>query len=540
MKLKVKNAILCFFVVFLAGSRSFSSENNIKVDPIFKRVATELTHTDPDEALRIADSLFVHSTNKTIKIKALMLSANVYQHLNDYDKALVFGKKAERLLTEEKDTEWRVRILGFIASQYRNIGVYSEGEKFIAQSELALEKITDPLKRALCKVLILQEKGYYALAKKEYDAGLSYLKESNLLFDGLPDFDAKGYHKAITEEVKGRIYLEQHDFDKAKQAFLEAKKQLDPYNTEEYPLYGYIYSGLGKIAIENNEPREVVEDYYRKALAIAESSFNVNLKRALYESIVDFFRKEENWEKYGEYSEKLKLEQAKTVAYKNETINQLFTEVKEEKLLFQESNKFYLTFSLILLSVSLLIVLVFCRARQLKYKKKYVKALAYYDLQIAEKNQIKGVLEKQINDFEQVKPKQGGGAKKEEFKIPDETKDRIMGKIQEFEDKLLYLEPSLSISFLASFCDTNIRYISIILKDKEEQDFSSYINSLRVYYIIKKLKEEKEYRNYKISYLAEEAGFSSHSKFSSVFKQIVGLSPSEFIDLHTKFETTES
>ena len=37
--------------------------------------------------------------------------------------------------------------------------------------------------------------------------------------------------------------------------------------------------------------------------------------------------------------------------------------------------------------------------------------------------------------------------------------------------------------------------------------------------------------NYKISFLAEESGFSSHSSFATVFKAIIGMSPATFINL---------
>ncbi|OAD45575.1 helix-turn-helix domain-containing protein [Polaribacter atrinae] len=52
---------------------------------------------------------------------------------------------------------------------------------------------------------------------------------------------------------------------------------------------------------------------------------------------------------------------------------------------------------------------------------------------------------------------------------------------------------------------------------------------MRIYYIKEKLTTDKEYLNYKISYLVEECGFSSHSKFSASFKSVLGVSPSEFI-----------
>jgi AraC-like DNA-binding protein len=48
------------------------------------------------------------------------------------------------------------------------------------------------------------------------------------------------------------------------------------------------------------------------------------------------------------------------------------------------------------------------------------------------------------------------------------------------------------------------------------------------------LKTEPGYLNYKISYLADESGFSSHSSFATVFKSITGIAPTTFIDLLNK------
>lgn len=58
---------------------------------------------------------------------------------------------------------------------------------------------------------------------------------------------------------------------------------------------------------------------------------------------------------------------------------------------------------------------------------------------------------------------------------------------------------------------------------------NSYINSLRINYILEKLNSDPKYLQYSISYLAGETGFSTHSKFSQVFKNVVGMNPSEYI-----------
>ena len=48
---------------------------------------------------------------------------------------------------------------------------------------------------------------------------------------------------------------------------------------------------------------------------------------------------------------------------------------------------------------------------------------------------------------------------------------------------------------------------------------------------VEKLKADPNFMNYKISYLAENCGFSSHSSFATIFKSITGISPVKFIEL---------
>ncbi|WP_143885351.1 helix-turn-helix domain-containing protein [Chryseobacterium binzhouense] len=59
--------------------------------------------------------------------------------------------------------------------------------------------------------------------------------------------------------------------------------------------------------------------------------------------------------------------------------------------------------------------------------------------------------------------------------------------------------------------------------------FNTYINDLKIIYIIHKLYENKQYREFKINYLAEESGFSSPKVFVTAFKKLTGVTPSYYI-----------
>lgn len=88
----------------------------------------------------------------------------------------------------------------------------------------------------------------------------------------------------------------------------------------------------------------------------------------------------------------------------------------------------------------------------------------------------------------------------------------------------------MNFSTLVSFLDTNPKYLNHFIKTNYNTDYNTYINNLRINYIVEQLNTKPTYRKYKISHLAKESGFSSHSNFSANFKRVTQLSPSEYIE----------
>lgn len=113
--------------------------------------------------------------------------------------------------------------------------------------------------------------------------------------------------------------------------------------------------------------------------------------------------------------------------------------------------------------------------------------------------------------------------------IPDKTVKLLLQKLENFEKNEEYLKKEISLQLLAEYLNTNTKYLSEIINTYKDKNFYAYINELRVTYIINQLKNNSLYLKYKVSHLAEMAGFSSHSLFSTVFKQVTGLSPASFI-----------
>lgn len=113
--------------------------------------------------------------------------------------------------------------------------------------------------------------------------------------------------------------------------------------------------------------------------------------------------------------------------------------------------------------------------------------------------------------------------------IPKETEDLLLSKLEKFERGKKYLSKDMSLAQMAALFDTNTKYLSEVVNKYKGKNINLYINELRIKYIVDKLKNNPKYLNYKVSYLAEECGFSSHSSFSAVFKSTTGITPNVFI-----------
>lgn len=110
----------------------------------------------------------------------------------------------------------------------------------------------------------------------------------------------------------------------------------------------------------------------------------------------------------------------------------------------------------------------------------------------------------------------------------DKERD-LLKKIEAFETSQKFLRKNLTLSYMSDLFNTNPRYLSQIIHDHKGQNFNNYINRLRINYISDRLYNVIIYREYKVSYLAEECGYASPQVFINAFRKETGMTPSYFI-----------
>lgn len=113
--------------------------------------------------------------------------------------------------------------------------------------------------------------------------------------------------------------------------------------------------------------------------------------------------------------------------------------------------------------------------------------------------------------------------------IDDDKIQEILSKVKQLEDKKYYLKQECTMHNMAKRLKTNTSYLSKIINNHLNKTFSSYINELRIDYVILELKNNKRLRSYSVKAISEEIGYKSADSFAKYFKEATGLTPSVYI-----------
>ena len=98
-----------------------------------------------------------------------------------------------------------------------------------------------------------------------------------------------------------------------------------------------------------------------------------------------------------------------------------------------------------------------------------------------------------------------------------------------FEKSKGFLNPNIKQEDLAKEFGTNSTYLSIVINREKNMNFSNYLNSLRIRYLLELLEEDIKYYNFKLAALANITGFNNTTTFRNAFFKETGLPASKYL-----------
>jgi len=494
-----------------------SQAQNNTFDSLYQQMSKVSSTSTPQIALSHLMKLEKASTTSEEQIEIYLLRASLLRQYGNRDRAIVALKQADSLAIKYNHPNLQARIQGALSTLYRENGIETLGKLSLIKAQYWSKTISNPIELSILRGNLMQEQAYYLMNAALYTDAINSLLEGRKEFEKIEDAKLRFFHLASTDQLIGENYIRLKEIPKAIDVLSNALEELKGSAYPESALRGFIYNSLGMAHL-------IGQDYetsfllLMKAQQVGEQSDFLELKKQVLASLKEHAKQIGDNQQYVFYNEKyLKLiEQQLDVQMK--IADFLVGSYYEKEGEIKDAYKKYVRYSLAIGSGILVFISLFYYRRR-----KYSKANKS-DHSISTSVIVPVVTPNEVASKTTDIPPVDHGY------IAKETEELILQGIQLFEEKKEFLKHEISLSKLASQIGVNHRYLSYIIKHHKQQDFSSYINTLRIDYIVMLLQENPETLKYKISYLADLCGFASHSRFTITFKRIKGISPSSFIE----------
>ncbi|MFP5129830.1 helix-turn-helix domain-containing protein [Phocaeicola coprocola] len=368
------------------------------------------------------------------------------------------------------------------------------------------------------------------------------------------------------------MYYLLHDYDKALPYIKEAEfimKQNEYYNQ------GNVYAIYGMIEFAKGNRQQAIE-YYKEGLALNDknqTSYKVLLlneyaialaEKGKNQQAIDLLfqalslTKTENCEIYrnkvintlsvcyenmGKYVEALswqrKLQQETDSIFntdKEKVLSELrikydtehqANEIRKNKLVLLQKEKKEQALIGILIIVLLVIFALWYRYK--RQNQLYTNIVRQYQESIRKEQQLKDVissLRKQQEETASALPPSAS----EKYAASSLTSEKKMSLFQRLErlmqEEEVYKENLLTKERVADLLGTNRTYLSQVINEQTQQNFTQYINNYRINEAIRLLSDPKN--DIPLKAVAAEVGFSSMSTFYKIFQNTVGIPPKQY------------
>lgn len=496
--------IIVSFIGLLLIQISVLAQHNAPIAELLKEAKGSL-YSRPEQTGRIAAYIIGQEQNNLSKIEATLLLAQSFYVRGNYDEAVKNGLEAKKMANASHQIILKTETTLFAVALLRELGLHTLAKKYLAEIKTYSKKNSDTDFLNWIQGKLLSDRAAVAAQQKDFTEAAQVLKKAKRF-----SLDSKDSTAVVeTDLALFEIYVSAQMPDSAK-IYLE-KLQTSTINDFQKAT---VSTQLGILYFQQKEYPNAVESF-QKGLKLSVNFPNKNLENSNAEGLSVTYLALEDTENFLRYQQKANTTAAEVEVDKSAAINSVFnfinTSQKERSEKIIEKAKS----SISILGGGLLILLLIGYFINYTYTSKTKEYGAIYKYLSDEKSMPTPIPEPEKLEKSYI--------------VSEETEHYLLQKLAQFESGKKFTNPDMSIALLASQFDTNTKYLSEVINRQKGKNFNSYINELRINYIIEKLKTDSVYFNYKISYLAEECGFSSHSSFTTVFKSVTGISPTTFM-----------
>ncbi|WP_068943671.1 helix-turn-helix domain-containing protein [Chryseobacterium timonianum] len=530
--------LLSFYGALAQNAKPLNSGSMTKEVIIGKlKYIKENTSLNPKQEEAVLLQLKFESEKIKFEEGVLLSSDYLMATYSEQDKnkeIVALGNELKKIIKDRKDDP-----TGVISSIYRKnalalmyLGLDSDSKRDVETAIEFAKTIKNPDRKYLRQTQCYMDlHSYYAsmnhqFEKKIYkDSTLYYLNKSLDAGQKIKDNNGEISNKIKYNEVifiyirLGIFYLEYSDekgnLGLAEKNLLKAEKLQEETNGLPIRSQTTLFNQLSWLYMEKKEYQKSI-DYANRSLQLEKQQSRPSSRVESFEFLATCYMEIGEKEKSKYYMRQYtNLKDSITITGRtnaNTTIKKMVAEVDNGHK--ENSKKQLMIIGILILMATVVTIILWRRKKRIIHKK--------YEELITKINDEK----KASEPLPDIKDNES----KSSVVITDETVKSLLPKLEKFENSDKYLRKDLSLSWMANHLNTNPKYLSEVIKGYRNHNFTSYINELRINYIIRKLYENPIYREYKITYLAEECGYTTPRVFVNAFKKETGFTPSYFVE----------
>lgn len=458
-----------------------------------------------------SDSLYQKSTNSFQKFYSLFALTNAYQRNNQMNHAYKTIVKADSIAKVSGLNIELVKSKIYLADFSRNVKDFELMDKYLEEAEKVINKESKHPEYYKIKASLINQRGTYYLSKQDNEKALEVFDRGYQMMKSDQNFKTKDIEFVLLENIYKTLmtYLQMEKYDLASRKLEEGIQLNDKLKNK---IYTSVFKSLESwIALKKGEKKRAAEIISEKL----EKDTLMGLQKHIKTNLMIM-------SSIGNDEDDISIKNVDT-KYKDylehdmsETLQLSHSIKKEEEKRFLESVErtkiYYFGLSGIVLLVLLGLFYVYNKRQNERVREKFTLVI----------NQLKD----NENTFSNDKLKD---EVKLPFELSKENVNKLLEQLKLFESEHKYIYPKITLGSMADEMKTNTKYLSYILKNYRDSNFPDYINKKRIEYITNRLYNEPSLLKYKIEHIAEMTGYSSHSRFTQVFKAQNNISPSDFI-----------
>ncbi|MEJ5105706.1 helix-turn-helix domain-containing protein [Chryseobacterium sp. MYb328] len=502
------------FSSFIAKGQT-GPDFNIITDKAFQKL-----YQNPDDCISYTQGILVSDQDIEHKIILQNIISQAFAMKGDYMQSVnSFSQKED----QDQNLSYFMQVFGNynLADQYQNLGLYNQSKKIIASllSDQKLLKSNHP-KFRITTAKLYQLQALNLGINRDYPNALKNLDKSDQYISNTDD-----ENKIIQTEnriFRSSYLMKENNLIEYKNLIESIISDLEQQQNQPF-LLSLAYENLSRYYFLIQDYKMSAQKLEQGLSLIEDLPFN-NLKIKIYESLSRTYFALHDDMKYHQYNKYYNDLRIKTDSNTREGIRYIvkLVETNQNKTLEFQKQTYLTSFWSSTLVILFIVIGLFIYFLIIKSKNRDLKKqFDFFEKQNTRKEQTILLSTSII--------KNTADSEKNSHKISKEKEEEILQKLKEFEQSDRYLNKNMSLSLLSSQLEVNTKYLSEVINTNKEKNFNGYINKLRINHIAQLLRTEPTFLNYKVSYLAEFSGFSSHSAFTTVFKSVTGMSPNAYI-----------